>query len=538
MKRKSTALMLTLAIATLAIIGPIWLALEESRRQALEVETKQVLMYAKDVLHRSDITADQVAQGIRKLKSVPADQACSPAGISLMQEVDLASSHIQAFGRVAADRFLCSSLGLQQAPLPIGPADLTTSRGTVIRTDVRLPSAPGMSFIMIEQAGYAAIIHKDLPIDTSTEENDVALAIFSTEHRAPLSARGVVNPAWALRLNGADEVAFSDGGYIVGVVRSKRYLTVGVAATPMAHVQAGSSAAARRLVPAGLGVGILLTLAIWHLARTQMALPAAIRSGLKRNEFFLLYQPIVDLQAGQWVGVEALLRWRRSNGELVGPDIFIPIAEENGLISRITERVLDLAAADIGDAFRAHPHFHVAINLSAADLHSQGTPILLTRFLERTGAHPRNLIVEATERGFLQVDVALGISNAIRAHGIRVAIDDFGTGYSSLSYLQSFTLDFLKIDKTFVDTVGTDAPTSHVVTHIIEMAKDLGLGLIAEGVETETQARYLRDNGVGFAQGWLYGRPMPFAEIRAQLSRPECVAFHPSVEASPQRCSK
>ncbi len=516
--KKSAALLLTLLVATVAIVGPIWLAVEESRKQGFKDESDRVLLYARDVLRRSDTTAGQVANAIEKLATMPAKEACSDVSIALMQEVDLASSYIQAFGHVSGDTLMCSSLGAHHAPVALGRADLTTARGTVIRRNVRMALAPDMAFIVLEQRGYAAVIHKDLPIDTTTKESDTALAIYSDGHSTPLSARGVLDPNWVAALAGRDEVAFSDGRYMVGVVRSKRYLTVAVAAIPISYLQERTGVAARRLVPVGVVAGILVTFAILQLARTQMALPAAIRAALKRNEFFLLYQPIVDLHTGQWVGAEALIRWRRSTEEVVAPDIFIPIAEENGLIGRITARVLDLAAADIGDGFRAHPDFHVAVNLAASDLHSQATLALLLRFLARTGGRPGNLIVEATERGFLQVDLAREVSNAIRAHGIGIAIDDFGTGFSSLSYLQSFTLDFLKIDKSFVDTIGTEAPTSQVVTHIIEMAKDLGLGLIAEGVETEAQANYLREHGVRYAQGWLYGRPMPFADIAKQLS--------------------
>src|SRR5206468_692145 len=123
-------------------------------------------------------------------------------------------------------------------------------------------------------------------------------------------------------------------------------------------------------------------------------------------EFFMLYQPLIDLDSGACTGVEALMRWRRDSGELVGPDLFIPIAEQFGLITQLTDRVLELVEADAGPYLAAHPDFHVAINLSAADLRSPAVAARIGAMLERTGARPSNLIVEITERGFLDLDSA------------------------------------------------------------------------------------------------------------------------------------
>jgi len=218
---------------------------------------------------------------------------------------------------------------------------------------------------------------------------------------------------------------------------------------------------------------------------------------------------VLDLVSRRCVGAEALARWERERGEWISPDVFIPVAENAGLIQELTLAVLKTAVRDMRHMLEQFPGMSINLNLAPDDLKSERVGRELARIL--TAAHlPAGAIkLEITERALVNSDPSRSLIRDFRNRGHQVAIDDFGTGYSSLSYLQSFELDVLKIDKSFVDAIGTEAATSQVIVHVIQMAKSLGLDTVAEGVETSAQVEWLIAHGVGFGQGFLFSKPLP-----------------------------
>jgi sensor c-di-GMP phosphodiesterase-like protein len=278
------------------------------------------------------------------------------------------------------------------------------------------------------------------------------------------------------------------------------------------------------VVPAGIVAGLLIVFVVYQETKRQLAPSSMIQSALQRQEFFLAYQPVVDLATRKWVGAEALIRWQRSNGEIVHPHEFLAAAEDAGLIQRITLRVFELVARDAVGLFEQHPGFQLALNLSAADLHDDATLTHLRALAARLHAARGNLVIEANERGFANPRLAGLIADKLYSAGVRVAIDDFGTGHSCLSQLQRIKLDYLKVDRSFVDTIGTEAATSEVVVRIIAIAQALQLDVIAEGVESEAQASFLQQRGVRYAQGWLFARPLSLDDVREQLAKQAAAA--------------
>ncbi|MCU7947695.1 MAG: GGDEF domain-containing phosphodiesterase [Candidatus Thiodiazotropha sp. (ex Cardiolucina cf. quadrata)] len=253
----------------------------------------------------------------------------------------------------------------------------------------------------------------------------------------------------------------------------------------------------------------------------RVTLEAALRRALKREEFELHYQPILTASDGDLIGAEALIRWESPELSLMGPNEFIPLAEESGLIVPIGDWVLKKAAADLAKWDHAGLVLQkLSVNVSIVQFQMKGFTRKILDILNSQPHLKSRLFFEITESVFMDEHREPGARlGKLREQGIGIAIDDFGTGYSSLSYLKRFPVDKIKIDRSFVRDVTCDPEDAALCEAIIAMAHHLGLEVVAEGVETDQQWQFLRDSGCDYAQGYLFGRPIPFDRFTDYLKQ-------------------
>ncbi len=255
----------------------------------------------------------------------------------------------------------------------------------------------------------------------------------------------------------------------------------------------------------------------------RMQLETDLRGAVDRKEFILYYQPIIDLKVQQLTGFEALVRWNHPTRGLVYPLEFIPLAEENGLISQIGEWILHEACRELKRLQVQYPHqppLTMSINISSKQFAHQDLVSMLSGFLVETEVDPHSIALEITESMIMEnVDAAVDTMNVLREMGIQIHIDDFGTGHSSLSYLHRFPINALKIDRSFISKLTADGSNKEIITSIISLANSLKVDVIAEGVEMDHQLSNIRKMECGFCQGFLLARPLAEHDIDAWMQQ-------------------
>jgi sensor c-di-GMP phosphodiesterase-like protein len=494
------------------------LALYAVRELQVRIAEEGLLRYAQTILRIEEKSAKEIRDAAAQLtnENLP---FCSDEEIGAMRRLVYDARFIKDMGRVKDGYLYCTSgAGRLAARLPMPqPTFSIREQGGGERMDITrgtmLMLAPETSGIVLVSNGVSVVLNPafydqfDNPPMRATwlvrdpERNVVGYAFGQPE---PLSSAEVV----AGRLVESDGIIYQPQCSRVRIV----CVVAAEAREDMLTDHTGYYVSFRVTAivcsAAGALLGISMVSTILLVYHRERSFERRLRRAIGRREITCAYQPIVDLESGEIMAAEALARWTNELGEAVPSDLFIAVAEEQGFLGEITSLVMERVFADLAPVLHDEG-FHVTINIATSDLRDARFFAQLEGHLERTGVAPATVGFEISEHSTALQEDAKAAINRLRAAGHLVYLDDFGTGYSSLAYLHDLHADAIKIDRAFTQTVGTDAVTSSVVPHILDMACRLGMKVIVEGIETAEQVAYFRAACAGVrGQGWLFGRPL------------------------------
>lgn len=318
-----------------------------------------------------------------------------------------------------------------------------------------------------------------------------------------------------------EDAAILAGKLLDGLERLGRAAAIGIDIFPGADDAPGwlrgrAASALKDAAAEGAGTFRFHSAAMTQAAAPHVRLARAMPGALARGEFELHFQPKVALDGGAVTGAEALMRWHRADGDDVGPETFVPVAEQSGYIRQLGSWALHAACREAS----AWPDVPVAVNVSPMQLEEEGFLGTVRAALEDAGLAPERLELEITESALVaDPDATAALLGRIGALGIHVTVDDFGTGRASLAYLSRFPVDKLKLDRSFVVDMDTNATHDQIVRAVIGLGHALGLGIVAEGVDRDAQRAMLLTDGCDEAQGYLFGAPMPAKDFAEMLAK-------------------
>ncbi|WP_433692255.1 EAL domain-containing protein [Herbaspirillum seropedicae] len=512
MSNKNRIVAWTIVATAVAAIAPVAAMMWLSRQAVAQAEHERLARYAESVIARAAHSFDETQRSLKSLSPLLL-LPCSDEHIAQMRLISVNSRSIEEMGYYEHGQLKCTSWDSSVGARRRRQAEpvFTTADGVEVALDQRSFVADGPTMLSIQYGAHSALVHRLRFVDVVLEKGvHVVLARNGfgpvAQYGGPVAA-GVAEHA--LDGLGRQDV---DGFFISTVSRDG---WTAAAIVDGDHVLEEMTGQQRWFLPVGILLGIGLVMLVLRVSQARLSPLADLQLAVKKKEFIVHYQPIIEMASGRCIGAEALLRWRRPDGSIVRPDFFIALAEESGLILPLTDLVVDTVVSEMRDTLRQDRALHIAINVAAQDMKTGRILEVVSQALAGSDIRPEQLWMEATERGCMDIASASLTLARAREMGHSMALDDFGTGYSNLQYLQGLPMDALKIDKSFVSTIGTGAATSAVIDHIIAMAKSLKLYIVAEGVETLEQAAYLAERGVDFAQGWLFSRPLPVEEFVA-----------------------
>lgn len=485
-----------------------------AERAAVRTGWKDLGRYADRVAKTSDQIDVETAEAI---SAVTHDhlQFCSDPELAFLRNYVFHSQFIRDLGRTQDGMLYCTTgMGRLDPEVTSEPPDIV-SGGTMIRKRISLVLAQPELGMVVERDGVSIVLNPNLFKSLQEPPKHYSALYFDQNQERMLPIDGPPGT-----LNGHDLIVGTPAerdGVLYDPRCSRSRMKCVVAFESKRDVLASRRRLFAWSMPLGGFLGIGLGAAVLMLQRSRRSMQSQLRRALRKGALTLVYQPIVNLETGRIVAAEALARWVNEDGQSIRPDVFVALAEQHGFTRELTRLVVSSMAKELAEML-AVDGFRVSINIAPSDLGEEAFFRHLHRCLAAAKVDPTKVMLELTEHSLAHHETAVTAIARLRGMGHRVYIDDFGTGYSNFVSLHKLDVDGLKVDQAFTRMIGTDAGADSVVPQILDMARQLNLSVVVEGIETEEQAAYFRSASVRIlGQGWLFGRPVPASELRALL---------------------
>jgi sensor c-di-GMP phosphodiesterase-like protein len=467
-----------------------------ARRGAVVIETRLALVAASlDALASQGVTS------------------CSPADLDKLRRASFATSPAKEFSVIGPDGdTFCTDLGLS-----LGAREVVSVLRAAAPSDVQIEvirvGETAATFVRVRRfdadgGSLAALVSPDLliPLTSNRGGRLGAFAQVFTRDGLLIGEGGAALPA-----------ALNPSQVVSATMNVDRFGLVATVTRPR------DAAEAQDLRTVGLIVNLVVLFAVFALVllilrRRGGEAVDEIRRALDAEEFVPYFQPIVDIASGRILGAEVLARWRKPDGSLVLPGAFLPLVERAGLMIALTEALMRQVCGAVGEAYARRPELKVAFNLTAAHFADDRIVADLRTIFDRSPVRLTQVTLELTERDPIEdMTTTRRVIAALQGLGCQVALDDVGTGHSGLSSILRLGVDVIKIDKIFIDSLGSDRNSAAIVATLVELARNMRMEVVAEGVETFEQVADLRARGIRAAQGYVFAPPLPASSFLTLL---------------------
>lgn len=506
----------TLVAILIATAFGAWVGGSVGRHMVLFSATDDLDQYALQIRDEIEKSSTDSRRVLEKINHSPYAR-CSDQEVGYFRDLIYTSEYLKDGGRMRDGQIACSAtFGRMRASAERYPPLAELKGGIRLYRDLPPLRVAGQSVTIIQQ-GDAYAVYDPFNL-TSLRRASMHFAMFDRDlasGKIQWLVGAVPNPRYGSRMADGTEI----GKRTLYATRcSLRFSSCYTTYTSFDEVFSAQSGELRSYKILSGFCGALFCLVCATLYRRNKAIEQQLRRAIRRNELRVAYQPIFDLTTGEIESAEALARWTDEDGYAISPEVFIKIAEDRGFVGDVTRAIVHQASRDLKKILQTYPAFRVNVNIAAADLRDPEFLPALEHALASEGVAAPALGIEITESSTARNQAAKETILQLRNRGHVVHIDDFGTGYSNLAYLHDLSVDVIKIDRAFTQSIGTDSVKVSIIPQIFSMANTLGLQVVVEGIETEQQAKYFAGLQPHVcAQGWLLCRPVPLEELMRML---------------------